>query len=807
MAGALALAITLGAPAARAQVITGQVVDSLSGRPVGRGFVVVLDQQDNEVIRVLTTSDGVFEIRVAPGRYRVRSERIGFRVAESRLFDIAGGQAVTETLAVSAVPLLLREIEVRRDDQCQMDPAEGASMAALWEEARKALAAAVWTADRSAYRYVLGFYERQLSQNGRRVRRERLWTTTGSMLLPFEAVAPERLAEEGYVVTNDEGSSSYFAPDPRTLLHESFQSTHCFSVVADDNLVGLAFEPVRGLLQQDVRGTLWIDPATNELQSVEFRYTGLDPVLAEQRPGGEIQFMALPSGEWVVRTWRIRMPELGRPAFPLRTRASVVVRHREVGGEVLEIADRDGQIVYSAEPAILTGTVFDSTHLLPLAGATVAFEGTNYRTTTDGEGRFTLAGPFQGEYTVTFRHPLLDSLGFAPEPRSVLVRRHDTVRVTLAIPTIERIEETVCAGAEVPTGSETRTVVGSVRDQAGRPVVDGRVTATWAVVRWGTTAVSQSVEAVALTTGAGTFALCGLPVDRWIVLKAQREQMSSAPKTLLFAADGTGVTVDDVFHGIERPIWREDLSISPSRQAIAVVTGTVTDSVTGAALAGVVISVGGGELETRSDSSGHFRVENVPPGAVQLLVRRLGYRPVVYSTRIGPGETLLVPPGVTALSQAPTELEAITVEADAPVPFYLRPFEARRATGRGHFVTREEFEKWNPTETTDVLRRTPGLRVSPNLNYGWPLPPPGLGLDTRRFVIRSGRSAGRIQGSCPLLFFLDGMRIGNSVSEDIDMLISIEQIIAIEVYRGPSETPAEFSTFGSECGVIVFWTR
>ena len=557
-----------------------------------------------------------------------------------------------------------------------------------------------------------------------------------------------------------------------------------------------------------MRGTLWIDAATNELQSVEFRYSGLAPILAQQRPGGEIQFMALPSGEWVVRAWRIRMPELGRSVLPLQTRASVVVRHREVGGEVLEIADRDGQIVYSAEPTILTGTVFDSTHFSPLAGATVAFEGTNYRTTTDAEGRFTLAGPFQGEYTVAFRHPLLDSLGFAPEPQSVLVRRHDTVRVTLAIPTIERIEETVCAGTEVPTGSETRTVVGSVRDPAGRPVVDGRVVATWAVP-WSAGMIlgSRGVEAVAATDGAGTFALCGLPVDRWIVLTAQHEQMGSAPKALLFAADGTGVTVDDVFHGIERPIWREDLSISPSRQAIAVVTGTVTDSVTGAALAGVVISVGGGELETRSDASGHFRVENVPPGAVQLLVRRLGYRPVVYSTRIGPGETLLVPPGVTALSQTPTELEAITVEADAPVPFYLRRFEARRATGFGHFVTRDEFEKWNPTQTTDVLRRTPGLAVVPNLNYGWPLPPPGMGLDTRRFVIRTGRSAGRIQGSCPLLFFLDGIRIGNSVSEDIDKLISIEQIIAIEVYRGPSETPAEFSTFGSECGVIVFWTR
>ncbi len=529
LAGVLVLASALGAPAAHAQVITGHVVDGLSGRPVGRGFVVVLDQQNHEVIRVPTPADGIFAIRVAPGRYRVRSERIGFRVAESRPFDIVGGQTVTETLVVSAVPLLLREILVHSDDQCQMDLIEGASVAALWEEARKALTAAVWTADRRAYRYVLGLYERQLSRNGRRVSRERLWTTTGSMVMPFESVAPARLAEVGYVVTSDGDSTSYFAPDPRTLLHESFQRTHCFSVVADDERVGLEFEPVRGRRQPDVRGTLWIDPGTSELRSVEFRYTGLDPALAEQGPVGEIQFMAVPSGEWVVQAWRIRMPEMGRSASPLRPRTSAVVRHREAGGEVLEIADRDGQIVYAAEPAILTGTVFDSTHLSPLAGATVAFEGTTYRDITDGEGRFALAGPFHGEYAVTFRHPLLDSLGFAPEPQSVLVRRHDIVLITLAIPTMTRVEETVCAGSDVSgltvTGSlttETRTIVGSVRDQAGRPVVEGRVAARWAVPRSaGITLGSRGIETVALTDGAGTFALCGLPVDRWIVLTAQ----------------------------------------------------------------------------------------------------------------------------------------------------------------------------------------------------------------------------------------------------------------------------------------------
>src|SRR6266550_8610443 len=61
------------------QVVVGQVVDAASAAPVGDGFVVLLDELGKEVARTLTASDARFVLRAPrPGRYQLRSERIGY---------------------------------------------------------------------------------------------------------------------------------------------------------------------------------------------------------------------------------------------------------------------------------------------------------------------------------------------------------------------------------------------------------------------------------------------------------------------------------------------------------------------------------------------------------------------------------------------------------------------------------------------------------------------------------------------------------------------------------------------------------
>ena len=61
-------------------------------------------------------------------------------------------------------------------------------------------------------------------------------------------------------------------------------------------------------------------------------------------------------------------------------------------------------------------------------------------------------------------------------------------------------------------------------------------------------------------------------------------------------------------------------------------------------------------------------------------------------------------------------------------------------------------------------------------------------------------------GKCEVSYYLDGGRFRPDPEVGINEILGSE-VIAVEVYRGPSETPAEFLDSGSRCGVIVIWTR
>jgi hypothetical protein len=144
-----------------------------------------------------------------------------------------------------------------------------------------------------------------------------------------------------------------------------------------------------------------------------------------------------------------------------------------------------------------------------------------------------------------------------------------------------------------------------------------------------------------------------------------------------------------------------------------------------------------------------------------------------------------------------TRLGAVAVTAEAPSK--AAGLEARRSTGRGHFIDRREIDKVKPRAATEMLRRVPGLRVET------------AGTQVR---IRSRRA-----GDCEMLLYLDGMPIYNelapagrrsrgstAVVSAIDRLPP-DMLEAIEVYLGPSETPPQYSRGGANCGAILIWTR
>lgn len=223
------------------------------------------------------------------------------------------------------------------------------------------------------------------------------------------------------------------------------------------------------------------------------------------------------------------------------------------------------------------------------------------------------------------------------------------------------------------------------------------------------------------------------------------------------------------------------------------VFGTVRNT-SGVAIAGAEIWIDGAGRRAVSNDSGEFRLDRAPSGRVKVMVRRIGFRPDSKRVALRPGDARQVQFVLDGLLE---ELEAVLITARAQTSGRMQEFWARRMVGLGVFVTREEIERSRPARTVDLFRSIMGVRVVSG-NSGF----------TRLVSARQSISSLRgipAASACAMQFYVDGvfMTPGSfSVDE-----VPPETLEAIEVYRGPSETPARFRQRDTACGLVVIWTR
>jgi hypothetical protein len=835
--GILCIAGILVLPALGAQTVRVSVVDSVSRAPVVDGFVVLLDMDGNVVRRVLNSGASPLSLRApAAGYYLLRSERIGYGVSISEPILLPEDEVLNYELTVAALPVRLEAIQVEETRRCRANPAEGRETAIVWEEVRKALEAAVWTAQQGGYWYRSRLFARELDVERRRVSSEESREQAGTYKAPFASVPPEQLETDGYVVSSDNGWR-VFAPDAVVLLDPSFLNSHCFRVVReadrDERRVGLAFEPVVDRELADVSGTLWLDEGSSELRTLEFSYTNLPHDVQDNRLGGTMHFMPTPSGAWIVRDWQLRMPlmEVRNVGFGRRGMLEQGIGlggFRDAGGEVLEIRNRDGGRVYAADLATVAGVVTDAATGRPVSGAKVLFAGTADTTVTDLNGRFSLSGPYEGEYGLTYVVPQLDGLGFEPDVVPVTLVRGQTSAADLRMARPETVLRSVCSNAR--TDGDVRAVIGVVRGRTPDTVVFGaQVIASWSdswSVAEGNISQGEGQSAIEVDS-TGFFRLCGIPADTRITLSVQLGSETGGWATVIFDESGVFHNEDPcveqvarqqtrprtalecqqrrVFQETSQLVWRQDLVFGPEMVGTAVVRGTVTDALRHEPLGGAEIRVTGTEFSVRTDAAGQFELTEVPTGVSELGVRHLSFAPRQLVIMLSAGDTLALPDSV--LTMGVVQLEPVVVEARAARHRRdLTEFETRREQGVGSFITRAEFEtQGNPTVSSDVLRRMDGLSFAPGASF------------MQRWVIttRRGQSRGRVfitrpgQGCYPLVF-LDGAFLGTTSpidGIDVDESIPLNQVEAVEVYAGAAGMPLRFNRPGSTCGAIAFWTR
>jgi hypothetical protein len=185
-------------------------------------------------------------------------------------------------------------------------------------------------------------------------------------------------------------------------------------------------------------------------------------------------------------------------------------------------------------------------------------------------------------------------------------------------------------------------------------------------------------------------------------------------------------------------------------------------------------------------ANGDFVLDSLPAGTQALVVRQLGYKPtevpVELSSRTPARVTVQLGAFVPELS--PVEVVSRREEGLQKVGFLDR----KRTSAGGYFLGPEQLEKRNAQKFTDVLRTTPGLRVSESNGQA---------------TVTTTRSA---TGDGCVTVYVDGAPWQQLDPGDLDTFVRPEEVAAIEVYNGAS-VPAQFTTAGQSCSAVVVWTK
>jgi hypothetical protein len=219
----------------------------------------------------------------------------------------------------------------------------------------------------------------------------------------------------------------------------------------------------------------------------------------------------------------------------------------------------------------------------------------------------------------------------------------------------------------------------------------------------------------------------------------------------------------------------------------AQLVGRVVSSITGEPIEAAAVSLRRSRLGAVTDSTGRFVVPSTIAGEDTIEVRYVGYQmssvPVFLEAEKTTRVVLLLSPNVVRVAELEVEIER------GDFRFGVREFERRKAKGIGHFITRDDLERWKSRDTSDALRRVPGLRVGASDTGSGQRPP----IELSRNAL-----------TCEPVIFVDGLYLAGAHPDDV----IVPDIGGIEVYTSPGSVPVQYATMASPtCGAILIWTR
>lgn len=440
--------------------------------------------------------------------------------------------------------------------------------------------------------------------------------------------------------------------------------------------------------------------------------------------------------------------------------------------------------------ARVRGEIVDSVRSRMLTGATVQLTATDnsgriLSTTTNRQGAFQFENVPAGVYLAGFLHPFLDSLGVESSMLRVEVSTDEPIMLTLATPSASTLIDARCGppAPDLPRGM----YFGTVRTASGAPIVmPARVRAQYSSNR----VTERGLERVpnvriATSTAEGAFAVCGVPANTAITVRASAGADSSGFVEL--PVPGNGLLLRDLVIGASMRQPARGRSNAVAR-VTSVLTGTATlrgvaRTQGGQPVNGARVTLWGTGVETVSNAAGQYQFADLPEGTYTIEARALGFQPHrAPADLVGSRETVVD----LTLTTLVTSIDTLRVRANRAVP--LEEFERRRKLGFGHFVTEEELKRKAPTYMGDIFRGLPGVVTMPGQ----------FGRD--RVLIRGTG----MTGDCAPAIFLNGLFV-NIEDGDLDNIINPKDVRAIELYARTSSIPLQFQTRNG-CGSAVIWT-
>ena len=445
----------------------------------------------------------------------------------------------------------------------------------------------------------------------------------------------------------------------------------------------------------------------------------------------------------------------------------------------------------------IRGTVVDSASGKAVAGARLRVQGTTLEAVADSLGRFTLSGLRLGDVVLAIHTASLDSMS-ASYSVGVAVSS-GTTTIAVRVPNALQIAATACGDRGYGSGG---ILLGRLRiaGDSTSPLA-GTVSAAWATAVADSARSSKWVSAEA--DARGRFALCGVPLDTALTLRALGDGASG---------QSVGLRVSSAAR-----FARTEVILQREAATSSIFVGVVTDS-TNQPIGGVEVSLPDLSKSTLTNEQGAFALRDVPPGAQRVLVRRVGYGPVEAQIAIEAGRTV---ERHIRMVRA-TSLDSVVVTEKA-VDHQLDDFEENKKLGLGHFLTRAELAPQEGRSTGAVLTSLPGIKVFAIGPYAW--------VGSGRHNVTSLTGGARLdemdvtkrapRWDCYALVYLDdhlvfrgqkfmvtGPRGSGLQWEplfDINS-IAVAEIEAIEYYATAAQTPMKYATLNSECGVLVIHT-